>query len=391
MTGILFLLLSSNRQREIIVDQQKIAVSEVNIGVFKEYIILNGDVQPVRTVFLDALEGGTVSELFTEDGKILKAGDPILRLSNQQFQMDAINKETQLLEQQNNLRNARIQLENQTAKLKEDLLQAEYQLQGAEKRYIFNQKMIKENMVPRLEFESSEEEFHFLFAKRKLAREKYLADSVFRINQLAQIESSISLISKNLDFLQESMGNLLLRATISGQLSSFKAELGETKMKGENIGRLDVTDNFMVKAGIPEHYLGKIQTGMKASIRLSGNSHTLYIHKIHPEVSRGEFLVELFFENEKPVEIRRGQTLQVNLSLGSETEAIMIPRGKFFQTSGGRWIYVLTSSGLAEKRKIELGRQNSEFYEVISGLAPNEKIITSSYEEYKDADKLKLQ
>ena len=382
------LLYINSKGSKLNVDGEHLTIGEVKKEKFQEFIPVTGTVLPVKTVFIDAIEGGNVEEIFIEDGKEVNAGDPVIRLSNQQFQMDAINREAQLLEQQNNLRNTRIQMDQQTAQLREELLQVDYLLHDVKRKYEINKKLNDEKLIAKNDFEKSLEEFNYQKNKRKLILQKIKTDSLFRKNQLGQIESSLALIQRNLDFLQKSMENLTIKAPISGQLSSLKAELGETKSKGENIAQIDILTDYKVRAKIGEHYISRIYNGLKGEFSFDGKNYKLQVYKIYPEVSNGEFEVDLLFEGTKPEGIKRGQSVQIKLALSDETQAILVPRGGFYQTTGGKWMYVLTSDDKAVKKEVVLGRQNPDYYEVLSGLNPGDRVITSKYDAFNNADEL---
>lgn len=387
LTLILFFYLKSGGQI-LKIGKEKLTISKVQKAEFREYIAVTGVVQPIKTVFLDALEGGTVQEKFVEDGIVVEAGTPILRLSNQQFHMDAINREAQLLDQQNNLRNTRIQMDQQTAQLREELLQIDHQLIDSKRKYEINQSLLTDKLIAKNDFDRSKEDYNFLVSKRKLIRQKITTDSLFRRNQIGQIESSLQLIERNLLFLNESKENLIIKAPISGQLSSLKAELGETKSKGENIAQIDLLNDFKIRASIAEHYISRIFIGLKGEFTFAGKVYLIAVNKIYPEVTNGEFFVDLLFEEEKPEGIKRGQTLQIKLALGDEDVALLLPRGGFFQVTGGKWVFVVNEKNEAIKREVTLGRQNPDFYEVLEGLSEGDQVITSKYDLFNDAEKL---
>lgn len=370
------------------VEASRISIEEVKQDYFEEFIPVTAAVMPIKTVFLDALEGGTVEEIFAEDGKFIHKGEPILRLNNPQLQMDAINREAQLLDQQNNLRNTRLAMDKQTTTLKEDLLQLNFQIRQTKKTYELNKKLLSENLVAKNDYEKTEDEYHLLLAKRKLLQQNIRNDSMFRLTQTGQIDASLDLIQKNLAYLQNSLQNLVIKAPIDGQLSSLRAELGESKSKGENIAQIDIMTNFKIRARVSEHYVSRINNDIKGNFTFNDSVFVVKVGKIFPEVNNGEFEVDLFFANKPPAGIKRGQTLQVKLELSAKTKAILVPRGAFYQSTGGNWIYVLNSENKAVKREVKIGRQNPDYYEVLDGLQPGEKVITSSYGAFDHADEV---
>ncbi|HYG52370.1 MAG TPA: efflux RND transporter periplasmic adaptor subunit [Flavobacteriales bacterium] len=378
---------SSYSVNRVHVDAAKITIDQVTNGTFQEFIPVTGTVMPIKTVYLDAIEGGRVEEIFIEDGKMITAGTPIIRLSNQEFQMDAINREAQLLDQQNNLRNTRLGMDRQSVQLKQDLLQLDVDIKQAKKQYELNKALLAESLVSKNEYEKSEDNYQHLLAKRRLHIQNMRVDSTFRSSQLAQIESSLELIQKNLAFLQGSLENLVIKAPIDGQLSSLKAEIGETKSKGENIAQVDIITDYKIRVRISEHYVSRIMMGLRGSIEEDDKPYFLTVKKVYPEVSNGEFTADMLFEEKKPATIKRGQSFQLKLELSDKTKAVLLPRGAFYQETGGAWIYVV-KNGKAEKRNIKLGRQNPDYYEVLEGLEPGEQVVTSKYTMFENADEL---
>lgn len=372
------------------IEASKISIEEVKQASFEEFIPVTAAVMPIKTVFLDALEGGTVDEIYAEDGKFIRKGEPIIKLNNPQLQMDAINREAQLLDQQNNLRNTRLSMDKQTTSLKDELLQLNFQIRQMKKTYELNKKLLSENLIAKNEYEKTEDEYNLNIAKRKLLLQNIKNDSLFRVTQAGEIDASLLLIRKNLTYLQGSLENLVIKAPIDGQLSSLRAELGESKNRGESIAQIDVITDFKVRARVSEHYVSRITTDITGSFPFNDSTYQVKVGKIFPEVNNGEFEVDLFFVSKRPASIKRGQTLQVKLQLSAQTKAVLVPRGAFYQHTGGNWIYVLDSDEKAVKRNIQLGRQNPDYYEVLDGLQPGDRVITSSYGMFNDVDELNI-
>ena len=392
VTIILVLLLASvtlGRDR-VRVARDRVGTGVVVQGQFREYIPVTGTVQPIRTVFLDAVQGGVVEEVFVEDGHAIQAGSPILRLANQQFQMDAINREAQLLDQQNNLRTTRLSMDQQTNTWKQQLLQLEYDLKQLERTFRLNEGLKERDLVAPQEYERSREEYELALERRDLLKANIRNDSLFRRSQEGQIDASLELIDDNLAFLRRSLENLTVRAPIDGQLSGLRAELGQTIAQGVRIAQIDVLDAYKVRARIGEHYVARVGEGLSGTFSFAGGDHQLTVAKVYPEVSNGEFEADLLFTGEAPDGIRRGQSLQVRLQLSEDMQAVMVPRGAWFQDTGGSWVYVL-KDGVAVKRDVELGRQNPDHYEVRSGLQPGDTILTSRYEAFNNAGEVLLE
>ena len=392
VTIILVLLLASvtlGRDR-VRVARDRVGTGVVVQGQFREYIPVTGTVQPIRTVFLDAVQGGVVEEVFVEDGHAIQAGSPILRLANQQFQMDAINREAQLLDQQNNLRTTRLSMDQQTNTWKQQLLQLEYDLKQLERTYRLNEGLKERDLVAPQEYERSREEYELALERRDLLKANIRNDSLFRRSQEGQIDASLELIDDNLAFLRRSLENLTVRAPIDGQLSGLRAEIGQTIAQGIRIAQIDVLDAYKVRARIGEHYVARVGEGLSGTFSFAGGDHQLTVAKVYPEVSNGEFEADLYFTGKAPDGIRRGQSLQVRLQLSEDMQAVMVPRGAWFQDTGGSWVYVL-KDGVAVKRDVELGRQNPDHYEVRSGLQPGDTILTSRYEAFNNAGEVLLE
>jgi len=372
------------------VEGAKVTVGEVKQGLFKEFIPVTGTVQPIQTVFLDALEGGTVKQRFVEDGHMVKAGEPIIELSNPQLHMDAINREAQLLDQQNNLRNTRLAMDQQTTRLRDELLNLDKDLKRLERDQRVDDRLVKDSLLAHNTYLSNRENLEYMREKRKLVAANVRSDSIFRQSQLGSITNNLELIQQNLLFLRENLQNLVIKAPMDGQLSGLNVELGQTKQRGERIAQIDVLESFKVRARIPEHYVSRVSMGLQGTFTHAGREHAIEIFKVYPEVSNGEFDVDLRFVGEKP-DVRRGQTFQVRLQLSEDMQAVMLPRGPFFQDTGGQWVYLLDAEGKATKRDVKLGRQNPDMYEVLDGLKPGDRVITSRYNGFNNADELIIQ
>ncbi|MEZ4739310.1 MAG: HlyD family efflux transporter periplasmic adaptor subunit [Flavobacteriales bacterium] len=370
------------------VEAAKVQVGTVEEGMFREFIPVTGTVQPIQTVFLDAPEGGTVKHRFVEDGHMVRAGEQILELSNPQLHMDAINREAQLLDQQNNLRNTRLAMDQQTTRLKDELLDLDKDLVRLERDARIDARLMKDSLIAKNTFLSNQEHLHYMREKRKLLAQNLRTDSIFRLSQVGQIGSSLELIQQNLQFLRDNLQNLVIKAPIDGQLSGLNVEIGQTKQRGERIGQIDVLDGFKVRARIPEHYVSRVSTGQRGTFVHAGKEHVIEVFKVFPEVSNGEFDVDLRFVGDMPTDFRRGQSFQVRLQLSEDLKAVMLPRGPFFQDTGGQWVYVIDAEGTAVKRDVKLGRQNPDMYEVLEGLRPGDRVVTGRYSAYNNADEL---
>ncbi len=375
------------------VDKDRLTIATISHGPFQEFIPINGEVLPIRTVYVDAIMGGQVEELYLEGGEMVSKGALILKLRNADQELSFMNLETNLLEQADQLRNTRITLEERGLNLREQLLLVEADIIAQKILFERNEKLYKDSVISEQEYLDAKNPYEYSVKRIALIKERILRDSLLRDQQLAQVESSLSLVERNLNAIQRNMQNLIIKAPIEGQLSSIRVEIGETVGQGQNLGQIDVLDGYKVRAQIDEHYIARIEPGLKGEFIFSGDRHPLVIRKVYPEVlANGAFEVDMEFENDPPDEIKRGQNLQIRLALSDETMATLIPRGGFYQSTGGNYVFKLDNAeASAYKQPIRIGRQSDRFYEVLEGLQEGDKVVTSSYETYKDIDELILQ
>ncbi|HNB10584.1 HlyD family efflux transporter periplasmic adaptor subunit [bacterium] len=388
---IAYQFLFGDNSTKLNVKSDKITIAKVTKGPFQEFIPVTGNVMPIKTIYLDAMEGGRVDKLFVEEGAMLKQGEEILKLTNTNLQMDVMFREAQLFEQINNLRNTRLSYEQTRLRNKSDLINLDYEIQKLKRTYDIQKGLQSQNLTTPQEFETARDEYDYAAKRRDLLLETMRQDSILRAVQMQSLEASIEHMGTNLNTIKENLANLTIRAPIAGQLTSRNAELGESKRSGDRLGQIDVLDGFKVRAGIDEHYIARIQIGQTGEFDLAGKTYNLVIKKVYPEVQNGRFEVDMEFQGDTPKDIRRGQSLQIRLELGDLQEAVLVPRGGFYQKTGGQWIFVVDPSGdFAVKRNIRLGRQNPQVFEVMDGIFPGEQVITSSYDSYGDVDKLML-
>ncbi len=396
-TGILLLLfiiynfLLGDSSSKLNVQKERLTISTVSQGPFQEFIPVTGNVVPIKTVYLDAVEGGRVEVKYIEEGTLVEIGDKILKLDNTNLHLDIMYREAELFQQINNLRNTRLDMERTRLNLQTQLAQIDYDLRTKKRIYERNKELFQKNLISRFEYEQSHDEFNYLSRSKDLTIETHKQDSVFRVAQIKQLEASIRRMQENLEIVKNKLENLVIKAPISGQLTSLNAEIGESKALGERLGQIDVLDSFKVRVDIDEHYIARIEIGKTGNFEFAGNTYNLEILKIYPEVLNGRFGVDMYFTDEVPQGIRRGQTLHIRLALGDLSEAILLARGGFYQKTGGQWVYLVDESGeYAVKQPIRLGRQNPQHFEVIEGLHPGQMVITSSYETFGENDKLVL-
>ncbi|MFT3947074.1 MAG: HlyD family efflux transporter periplasmic adaptor subunit [Agriterribacter sp.] len=373
------------------VDTERITVSEVKQGVFQETIPVNGVVLPLTSIYLDAQEGGRVEEKYVEDGAIMKKGQPILRLSNTDLLMTLMSQQNTvyntLTQMQINNNNA---LQNTVSKLNQ-MADVESQLKEAERLYKLNKELHEQKVIGSQEFRQSEINYNYLLDKKKLTERILEQDSLSRLQQSKQDKQSYSGSQQALNIMQKKVGDLIVRAPVDGQLTSLDAEIGENKNKGQRLGQIDVLSGFKVRVDVDEHYISRIYPGQKGRFTFADSSYELEIKKVFTQVTNGRFQVDMEFTGKVPKGIRRGQTLQTLLALSEERKALLLPRGGFFQQTGGNWIFKVSEDGKrAYKVNIVLGNQNQDYYEVTEGLNAGDKVVTSSYENYGNMQELIL-
>ncbi|MCK9270857.1 MAG: efflux RND transporter periplasmic adaptor subunit [Bacteroidales bacterium] len=373
------------------VDAEKVQIETVSEGIFHNYITVTGNVEPIATIFLDAREGGRVEEKVIEEGAMVSKGDVILRLSNPDLTLSILNSESQLAEKSNFLRNTMVVMEQEKLQIKRELLNLEFDIKRKKRVYGQKQVLFQDELISKEEFLMAEEDYQFAQRSYELYMERQRQDSIYRKIQVDQMEDNLRNMEMNLKLIRQSQDNLNVTAPVDGQLTTLEVELGQSVPKGGRIGQIHVLSSYKVVAKIDEHYIDQVHTGLMATLDRQGQEYQLKIRKILPEVRDGRFSVELVFTGERPDNMRTGQTYYTRLQLGSPEAAILLPRGNFFQQTGGQWIFVLSPDGkFAERRMIKIGRQNPMYYEVLEGLKPGEKVIVSGYENFGDNQRIVL-
>ena len=373
------------------VEQERILTDTIHSGVFKEFITLFGVVEPFKTVYLDAVETGKIEEIFVEDGTMIQKGKPIMRLSNLDLQLNVLNQEAQIINQINTIRNQSILMEQQSLNLKQQALEVEFNIDLFQKRTARNKSLYSDSVISQVDYEEAQDEFEHHLRRRDLLAATIKQDSLYHVLQQNQMETSLDLMRRNLEFAKNSLNNLIIRAPIAGQLSSMDSEIGELITEGNRVAQIDVLDDYKITARIDEFYISRIFPQQEGSFTMDGKTYNLVIKKIYPEVTNGAFEVDLFFVGDRPNNIKRGQTISLKLSLSDETRAQLLAKGGFFQKTGGNWVYLIDRNDrVARKQDIKIGRQNPNYYEVLQGLEDGDIVIISSYENYGDKDELVL-
>lgn len=391
LSAIIYLLFFADHSTRLNIQSERLTISVVERGDFLEWIPVNGTIQPIRTVFLDAIEGGRVEELLTEEGSLVKAGKPIVRLSNTNLLLDIMYREAELFQQINELRNTRLAMDQHRLELRGTMMDLDYRISNQKRKTDRAIEMTSSGLISSEEMIQAREEYDYLLAKRELTLDTYYQDSLFRSVQMGSMEESVRRMQANLDIVRQKIDNLTIKAPIDGQLTSLDAEIGQLKPQGVRIGQIDVLDGFKVRCEIDEHYISRIMNGQTGTFRYADEVNKLEVAKVYPEVVSGRFEIDMEFLGEEPEDIRRGQTLRIQLELGDPVQAVMLKRGGFFHNTGGRWVFVVSDNDqLAVRRQVRFGRQNTTMLEVLDGLEPGERVITSSYDDYGDVDKLVL-
>jgi HlyD family secretion protein len=386
---LLFFLFNQKHSTTLHADIGRLTLSAAQVGFFQEYIAVDGTVLPIKTIYLDAIEGGRVAEKYVQDGDHVTAGQPILKLLNTDLQLDFLQRETQAFDLINNLQNARNTLENNKVNRLNQLAEVDFQCKESERLFAMNDELFKDKLISKQEYLQFKNTYEYNKRRKQLIEQAIVQDSITAYEQMKQMRESYARMQSNIKLMRQKTEDLIVRAPASGQLSSFRAEIGELKTKGQNLGQLDVLNGYKVRAQIDEHYISRLIAGQQAQFDFSGTSYTLQIKTIYPQVTNGRFDADLEFTSAQPTSIKKGQNLPLRLQLGKNEKVMLIAKGGFYQTTGGNWIYVLDKSGkFAEKRNITTGRQNPEYYEILSGLKEGEKVITSSYETLGNYDRI---
>jgi HlyD family secretion protein len=374
------------------VPAEQLVISTVEFGAYEDLIPIRGTIQPLNSVFLDAVDGGVVEEIFVEEGSFVEAGEPLLQFSNSDLQLQVAQNDTSITEQLNNLTNIANGLETTKINTERELIDTEYKILQLERLRPRQEKLAKEGLLSTEQYEATLDNLDYLTRLRDNIRSRQTLENKIREDRMQQITVQISQLENNLQLAKSSFENLLVRAPISGQLTSFIAEIGENKTRGQRLGQIDIVDRYRIVAQIDEFYVTRVAPGQLAKFTLAGGEYNATVSKVYPEITtEGTFTVDLFFDGNPPTDIRRGQTLQLNLTLGNSTESLLLPIGGFIQDTGGNWVFVLDESGeYATKRDLRAGRRNNRMIEVVEGLTAGERVITSSYGQMVDMERIQL-
>ena len=390
--AVVWLVFNASSGKAFNVATNRLQVSSVAYGTFEDFIPVRARVTPLKTVFLDAIEGGRIERVLVEDGAILEPGDLIVELSNTTLQLDVTRNEAAVTEQLNNMRTMELQLEQNRLSHKRNLVEINYQITRLTRLAERQRQLAQTKAISVSQLQDTEDELSYFLQRRDVTLESQRTDAKLQDSQLIFLKSASERLEQNLAFSQGNLDALKVLAPVAGKLSGFSVEVGQSIARGGRLGQIDDPENFKLIADIDEFYLGRVDVGQRANLQHDGSAFHVEIAKIYPQVSNGQFQVDLVFVAEPPAAIRRGQTLQLKLVLGDAEKALLIPNGAFFQDTGGSWLFVVTDdNSTAVRRSVKLGRRNARFIEVLEGLEENERVVTSPYSSFIDMDRLNIQ
>ena len=382
-------LIARPNNKTLRVDKDIVTISSAVKGEFNDYIRISGRVQPMTTIQLSPQEGGIVEKILIEEGSPVKAGDAILILNNDNLDLQILNSEAELAEKESSLRNPQIQMEQQKLAVRQNVLEYGMQVDRLRRAYEQQKALYEDKLIAKEDYLKAEEDYNLALQKYNLMTERSRQDSLYRGTQIDRMEESLENMQLNMSMIRRRKSNLIVKAPIDGELGLLDVVLGQSIAAGTKIGQINSVGVYKVEAQIDEHYIDRVIAGLEATFERQGETYSTVIRKVYPEVRDGKFKADFKFDGEQPDNIRSGQTYYLNLQLGQPEEAVIIPRGTFYQKTGGKWIYVVNKEGTkAVKREIRIGRQNPQYYEVLEGLEPGERVITSGYDTYGDSDVL---
>lgn len=372
-------------------DKDKLSIADVSQGKFDDYITINGNVAPITTIFMDAYEGGRVEEKLIEEGTMVKKGDIILKLENINLYQDILQSESGLALKQNDLRQTKLNFDSRQVEGRKSLATASTELQRLKRNYEQNQSLFDEELISKEAYQLSKENYELSEKQFEIVKVQTEYDNEIRETSLPVLEMDLNRMQKTLGMVYQKLDHLNVRAPADGQLGFLDAEIGQNITQGQRIGQINVLTDYKIEASIDEHYIDRVQRDLTAILERNGKEYPLRLRKVYPEVRNGKFKVDLVFTGDKPETIRTGQSYNIKLQLGESSEALLLPKGSFFQSTGGQWIFVVGPDGEeAIRRNIRIGKQNSRYYEVLEGLQAGEKVITSNYDTFGEAERIVL-
>ncbi|MDF0706998.1 MAG: efflux RND transporter periplasmic adaptor subunit [Bacteroidota bacterium] len=372
-------------------EKERLSIASVTDGKFDDYITINGNVAPIATIYMDAYEGGRVAEKLIEEGSMVKKGDIILKLENMALYEQILASESNLALKQNDLRSTKLTFDSRQVEGRKSLATAQYDVQRLKRAYEQNQELFQEELISKETYLKSKEDYQLAEKQLEIVKLQTEQDDELRETSLKGLDTDLERMQKTLSMVYERLDHLNVRAPADGQLGFLDAEIGQNISQGQRIGQINVLTDFKIEADIDEHYIDRVKRDLSATLERNGNEYSLRLRKVYPEVRNGRFRVDLVFVDEKPETIRAGQSYNIRLQLGESNDALLLPKGGFFQSTGGQWVFVVSPDGNeAIKRNVRLGKQNSRYYEVLEGLQPGDQVITSNYDSFGDAERIVL-
>ncbi|RAJ20667.1 efflux RND transporter periplasmic adaptor subunit [Pedobacter cryoconitis] len=366
-------------------DVDKLTISKVKYGDFEDVVLLNASVVPLTSVIVSSPEGGTVAEIFTENGASVVKGTPLLRIANPNALSNYTSSETSIIEQINQLRKVRLDLEQNQRIMAQDMMVIENTLRTAGRKYKIDSALFLNKVITREEFNTSSQDYEYNKGRKAILKQAVKQENQSRTMQLQQIDVSVTRMNESLETIRKNIENMTIKAPVSGRLSSYDPVIGKSYTANEMLGKIDVMQGYKLQAGVDEYYINRVKEGQSANCEFNGKTYRLTVRKVIPEVTAGQFQVELVFEGKSPDELRRGLSLQVKLTLSDNSKSLLLAQGQFFQSTGGSWVFVL-KDGKAQKRNVKIGRKNYLYYEIMEGLQKDEQVITSSYDQFNQYD-----
>lgn len=385
-----FVFTALTKQRSLNVKQSEITIKTVEDDFFEDFILFQAKVTPLNSMLVNIIEGGAVQEIFAENGDMVTKGQPLVRLYNPNTELNYMQQETAIIEQINNLNKAKLDLRNQELNLAKDLIAIEHDYLDAENLYNLNKKLFEQEIIAKNEWKVTQENYRFQKERMSIIKQSVTKEKQANLVQIGQMNQSIGIMNQSLSILRKNKNNFLITAPLSGRLSSFEPILGKTFTQGNSIGTIDVMQGYKLVADVDEFYLNRVSEGQKGSVDFNGNTVEVQIAKVIPEIKSGRFIVELNFIKNENLELNQGLSFGVRINLSEKTKTTLLSKGSFYQETSGKWIFVVNGNK-AERRNIKLGRENPLYYEVLEGLKPGEKIITSTYKDYKEVAVLNIE
>lgn len=386
-----FKIFLGNSESTFKTELSKLSIAEVKNGKFDDYITINGNVAPITTIYMDAYVGGRVTEKLIEEGATVKKGDIILKLENADLYEQILASESNLSQKQNDLRSTKLAFDSRQVEGKKSLATAEYEMKKLERNYDQNKSLYEDKLVSKEIYLTSKESYELSVKQYNIIKIQSEQDDALRRTSLTSLDADLARMQTTLSMVYKRIDQLNVRATADGQLGFLDAEIGQSIAQGQRIGQINVLTNYKIEADIDEHFIDRVKRELKANLERNGSEFQLQVRKVYPDVRNGKFKVDLVFEGKKPETIRTGQSYNIKLQLGESTDALLLPKGSFFESTGGQWIFVLNSDETeVVKRQIRIGKQNSQYYEVLEGLNKGEKVITSNYDSFGKAEKIIL-